>query len=292
MLATVQACRGAEHNAAKLGVLIDGALLRDATPRTRRRWKFDTACSLFPPGTADTAVQVGPLLFEVPMNQIDTETVESLFDAGTGQLLGSFVVTASHEADLVQALRHFVDVQLDDGTEMVMRFYDPRILPFWLGGLPDVYRRFLGAAISHWIYWTENLEVRVSRLVGSPVDTLQAAFPLRLSAQREADLIDASTPYLVMNRLVSEQPGRLARIPRAHRYEFIRIQLERARMHGLASLSDLEAYCGLAATLGEQFDSDPTMKGELLKVSAGATFLQVISNLTSSDWQRMREAKQ
>jgi hypothetical protein len=292
MLAALQRCRSVPQPASKLCVLIDGALLRSATPRTQRRWPVDAARSLFLSGIADTAAAVGPLLFELPADQPDRAAVESLIDLTTGQMLGSFLVMTNQDADAVEVLRQFVDVQLDDGTEMVMRFYDPRILPFWLSDLSDAYRGHLGTAVSLWLYWAETLEVRVMELSSGSRHRSgpETSFPVRLSAQQETALINASTPYLVMNRLRAEEPDRLSGIPHVHRYDFIRQQLERAAEHGVSALSDLEAYCGLAVALGARFDNDPAMDGALRSVKAGVPFGQAITTLSEIDWLRMRDA--
>lgn len=291
MLAALQTCISAQREPARICVLLDGALLRNATQRTQRRWQMNAAHSLLPHGTSDTAVRVGPLLFELPTDQVDAETVRGLLETPTGHALGSFLVPTNDSVDPVEVLRRFVDVRLADDTEMVMRFYDGRILPFWLSDLPDIYRDHLGTAVSDWIYWTETLEVRAAQFTGAPHNTAELEFPMRLSSQREADLINASAPYLMMTRLLSEEPDRLLNIPHAQRYPFVQRQLEQAGTHGLESWPDLEAYCGLAAALGEHFDSNPAMKSALLQVKAGVPFSQAIAALTDSDWRRIRETK-
>ena len=295
MLAALRRGLSADNGMPKLFALLDGALLGKMPLDVRRRWPARRASSLLPSGAADTAVAVGPLLFEVQVDQLGRSLVESLVDMATGELIGSILVGSHNAAEVVENLRQFVDVRLDDGTEMVMRFYDPRILPFWLEGLPDEYARHLGAALSQWLYWGADWELRVSEFASAAPQATSSptvAFPVRLSAEREAQLVDASVPHLMMSRLRSEDPDALSKLPHAVRYGFLRQQLDRAKAHGLNGMSDLETYCGLAVTLGPRFDADPAMEAALQHAKAGAAFHKAIAGLNAGDWQRVRKAAQ
>jgi hypothetical protein len=94
----------------------------------------------------------------------------------------------------------------------------------------------------------------------------------------------------MMGRLRSEDPSGLAKIPHADRYGFIRQQIDRANEHGLSGLNDVEAYCGLAVTLGPRFDADPAMKMALQEAKAGTAFDEALAALNANDWKRIREA--
>lgn len=273
--------------------LIDGALLRNMSPRAQRYWQIGAAQSLLPPGTADTAVKVGPLLFEVPVRDLSDALVRSLVDMATGHMVGSLLIAKTNSGHAAKALEAFVDVKLEDGAEMIMRFYDPRVLPFWLEGLPDAYQRHLGATISHWFHWGPDLKVRSMEFMHSAegiTSIPRTEFPMRIPSQWESQLMNATIPFLVLGRLGASEPQCLANIPHSKRYGFIQSQLERAAVHGLSTLGDLEAYCGLAAAFGVGFDACAPMDAILRDVKAGKAFDQAIASLRGSDWQQMREA--
>lgn len=295
MLAAMRSRVAMQTSKVTLLALVDGALLRNLPSRQRQRWPVEVGRSLLPPGTAASAGEVGPLLFELPASLIDSALVQSVIDPGSALLAGSFLLASTGLDTVAKVLSPFIDAQLADGTELVMRFYDPRILPLWLDGLPDAYLSHIGSAVSHWLYWDLDHRIRAvefSDLLVNGNGVADAEFPVRISVQREAQLMAASTPHLVIGRLLREGADVLRPIPPAERYDFVRSQLERATAHGLSTLRDLEAYCGLAVALGKCFDTDSAMESALHDVKAGLPFDKAIAALKDTDWDRLREAVQ
>lgn len=173
---------------------------------------------------------------------------------------------------------------------MLMRFFDPRVLPFWLDMLPAAHRAYLAQGVRHWIHRDTALQLRTAD-IAAPADVRQAAeFPLQLTQAQEDELLAACYPYTMLERLRVEKPALLASLPAARHYDFVRDQLARCRAHGADSAASLLIYCELALRYGARFDEDPAMAAVFDAVAQGQAFPEALARVPAEDWRRMQEA--
>jgi len=271
-----------------LFALVDGALLLDLPKRAQQAWPASQALSLLTGATGAGAAEVGPLLFALSQEQVDAGLPDTLLDVKTGRSAGSFLVSSQSLSGLATCLARFVDVKLDDDSTMVMRFFDPRVLPFWLDMVQPGYTAHLAASASSWLYWDAQLALCSVGLHASNTPGAAATFPVRVSPEAEQKLLDDCYPFTLIERFRKEDANALERVPVKDRYTFFRDQLARARGHGVQSNGEIEAYCGLALELGPRFDEDSAMRPVLLKVKAGEKLLEALASVEDDDWARLK----
>jgi Domain of unknown function (DUF4123) len=268
--------------------LIDGAILRELPKTQRKHWPTHQATSLLVRASADAA-EVGPLLFGLTPTQLHTQLADTLLDTKTGRIAGSFITTRANTPELVEQLTRFVDVTLDDGSEMVMRYFDARVFPFWLEVLTPPYRAHAASVVNQWLYWGSDLQVKTISFTQAPQHK-EPDWPMQISVQQENALMTACEPFTMIERFRTQDGAALSKVAPEQRYAFFREQLERAQRHGLSGQSDLEAYCSIALDCGPKFDEHPAIKAALAHMKTGQTFSKALSAVNDADWKLLRGA--
>lgn len=270
--------------------LVDGAQLLDLPERVQRQWPATNAISLLTGAIGNGASEVGPLLFELSSEQMKSGLPSSLLDVVSARSVGSFLISTTSVSALAGHLSSYVDVTLDDHSAMVMRFFDPRVLPFWLDLVQPRYAPHLGAVVSSWFYWDQALAVRKvsfpSQMTGKDTE-----FPVRISSNDEQTLLDRCYPFTLIERFRVEDEAALAKIPAHQRYDFFRDQVARANGHGIRSNGEIEAYCSLAIASGPRFDEDADVKIALAKLKEGMPLLKALELVDGEVWIRMRGSR-
>jgi hypothetical protein len=267
--------------------LVDGALLRNLSTRAQRRWSAKNARSLLTGGTGSGAAESGPLLFQLSPQDLEHDLPISLVDEASGHNAGSILFSRLDLYTLAARLSPFVDVELSDGATMVMRFFDPRVLPVWLDLALKVFSRHLSGTASNWLYWDDRLELNNCEIHQND-NQADEYFPLKLTANQEQQFLEECYPFTLIERFRQEDPGALASISVADRYHFFRTQIARAESNGFTGSSDIEIYCGLAIDMGPRFDENDIFSEPLLKAKAGAKLADILSSLSNDDWARLR----
>ena len=271
-------------------VLVDGALLDTLPDDEKASWPAFVAASLLD-NADDDARRVGPLLFEWQPADDSADAVDVTDPRSIPWSAASVLVSPLTLAQLAAHLAPMVDVQLEQmESAMLMRFFDPRVLPFWLDMLPPAHRAYLAQGVRHWIHRDTELQLRTAD-VTAPANVARAAeFPLQLPQAQEDDLLAACYPYTMIERLRAEKPALLASLPAAQHYGFVREQLERCQAHGAESAASLLIYCELALRYGGRFDEHPEMAAVFDAVAQGQDFPQALALVPAEGWQRMQEA--
>lgn len=268
--------------------LVDGAILRDLPVRARQRWPASKARSLLTGATGTGAAEAGPLLFPLSKQEVQDGLPDTLLDATTGRHAGSFLLSALDLNALAARLSPFVDVKMADDSTMVMRFFDPRVLPFWLVLAQAAFSRHLAGTLSRWFYWDAQLALKAVPFTAPGGAAADAGFPLRITSAQEQQLLEACHPYTLIERFRVEDPAALAKVPVTERYAFFQTQIERARGHGIEATGELEAYCSLAIDLGPLFDEHEVMRTPWRDVKAGAKLADALASVGNADWSRVR----
>ncbi|UEP30331.1 MULTISPECIES: DUF4123 domain-containing protein [unclassified Burkholderia] len=271
-------------------VLVDGALLDTLPDDEKAPWPAFVAASLLD-NADDDARRVGPLLFEWRPAADSADAADATDPRSIPWPAASVLVSPLTLAQLAAHLAPMVDVQLEQmESAMLMRFFDPRVLPFWLDMLPPAHRAYLAQGVRHWIHRDTELQIRMAD-IAAPAHVARAAeFPLQLSQAQEDGLLAACYPYTMIERLRAEKPALLASLPAARHYGFVREQLERCQAHGAESAASLLIYCELALRYGGRFDEHPEMAAVFDAVAQGQDFPQALALVPAEGWQRMQEA--
>jgi hypothetical protein len=271
-------------------VLVDGALLQTQGAAQRERWPLFAGLSLLENADLD-AQAVGPLLFGLPP-AVEADETGAADDTGIVWPASSVIVSPLPLKELAAHLTPMLDVKLEQmDSTMLMRFFDPRVLPFWLDMLPADHRAWLARGVHDWIHLDAHQHLHAARMEmprrTGEID-LTARFPLQLSQQQEDDLLAACYPYTMIERLRSEFGTLMERVPLATQYDFVRGQLDRCRAHGADSPASMVTWCELALRYGPHFDEHPAMQPVIAALDDGQTFTQALARVPPGEWARMQ----
>lgn len=274
-------------------VLVDGALLQTRSAAQRERWPTFAGLSLLANADLDTQA-VGPLLFELPL-EAEAEEADEADAADDGGIVwdaSSVIVSPLTLRALAAHLTPMLDVQLEQmDSTMLMRFFDPRVLPLWLDLLPADHFAWLARGVQGWIYRDARRNLNLARIEApGKSGELDAAarFPLQLSQQQEDDLLAACYPYTLLERLRSEFASLMEHVPPANQFDFVCEQLDRCRAHGADSPASLLTWCELALGYGPHFDEHPAMQPMIAALDEGLDFAQALALVPPGEWKRMQ----
>lgn len=199
----------------------------------------------------------------------------------------SLIVTDEPLPNLLGRLIWLTDVAHDDGTEWIMRYYDPLILPHWLEVLDAAQRVGALAGIRAWLYI--DVRGRPQIVCGDKGEALAVVGnkPMILNQHQCGELMNRTLPYMVMHQLETDDPQALAALSPNDRYDFFSQQLGKALAYGLASPTDLKSYCMLSLMFGGYFDMAPLAATALQEAKSGPSFSERILGWTPQQWDSL-----
>lgn len=279
--------RHAGHDDTAVFLLADGARLLEQ----RKMFTFpplrSAGVSIALDNPAHDACAAGPLLFELDWYEWRSpsraSTLETLFRNGACSLL----VSPLSMPELVQHLRRYLDVTLADGSEMMMRFYDPRVLPFWFSLLSASYLADLGAGVVEWAFFDHRLELCWLTLDGPNAKAPEARFPFEITAQQEQQLMRQCQVHTLLDRLHADPVSMLAKVALGNRYTILSVLIGKAHGYGFDGMGDLENFCRLGLQYGPDFDQRGPMKRILAGRETTAHVDELTALLTGEDWKEM-----
>lgn len=274
-------------DAASLFSLIDGAQNRDLHKMGLERKDGVRVHSLLDASANFDAAYAGPLLIEHTRRMACAALAGILNDSCSANYV-SLITTSQPTDQLASRLEWLTNVVHEDGTEWIMRYYDPRILPHWLEVLDSGQRDIALTGIRQWLY--VDVRGRTQIIHGTPaVDAGMGAMePLSMSPAQHEALMERCMPYMIMDLLVSDNVEELQTIPVPERYDFLATQLGRAQAHGLESVPDLKTYCMLGLMFGPGFDRYRVAAATLDARDAGS-FNERILAWTPAQWDAMSQ---
>ncbi len=130
-----------------------------------------------------------------------------------------------------------LDVVLDDDTEMLLRFYDPRVFGELLACLEeDPLQAFLGA-FRTWAYLNrDGVLCKVAPAASNQEDRYES--PLRLSAQASAALLLSSEAGQVLNETLKRWPDDLQMLLKQQQFDLAKACCKHADTLDMDNLAD------------------------------------------------------
>jgi RNase P/RNase MRP subunit POP5 len=260
-----------------LYALIDGAQFTEFreifASNERAIWR-----SLLPEGAPDDAVTVGPILLQ--LSDVSHTDMELLLAQSADRNFVSFISSGAEDIGL--HLRSLTDVKHDDGTEWVMRYYDPRVIPTWIHVLNDEQRLHVCAPINSWVY--RNIHGDFVAIRGLNSKKPASGFPIVLSQSQQDFLMRGSMPYLIRSMLLQDHGNIFPEDSELAQCSSIAKKIDDAAQRGLIELSECNLYCLLSLMLPKNFHNHPLMI-EIL--SNPRTFQSKIQSLTGDEWKSL-----
>ncbi|MES2757091.1 MAG: DUF4123 domain-containing protein [Pseudomonadota bacterium] len=252
----VLAAHAAKHPNEFFYLLIDHAgmpgLLRELR-KTRFEW-----ASLFEGTTQANALSVAPILIRVGST---SEAIPHGFflrwvcERGAYRSSLTLLVSALTIRELAGRLTARLDAKISDETEVLLRYFDPRVFEQLVLSLSIDQRTALLSVASSWWFVDRIGELRAVESQFSMTDAHCA--PLILSARQEFALVDASEPDQVAEQLRKSVPNEFNRLSGAERYPFITRHMRDGRDFRITSTRELALYCALALLYGADFSTGP-----------------------------------
>ena len=231
--------------------------------RAQSEWR-----SLFSGTREEGALAVAPILFRIdPGTAAQRGVLTWLSEHGTFASALLFVASSLEIDQLANRLAQRLDARISEEAEVLLRFYDPRIFEQLLKALsPSQKQEFLSCANTWWFVGRTGGLHEVSAEF-QMADSFSP--PLRLSANQEFALLDASENDQVIEQLKTALPDLYSALPPSERYEFVTRHVTAAQHLKISATHELALYCAVALTTGDDFASIPLWDEILCKVSAG-----------------------
>lgn len=209
------------------------------------------------------------LLWEgVTNNKPALRAVQTLCQEGCYACAVSVIDSTLELEQLASALTERCKVQLPEGMEMVLRFFDTRVIGPLIDTLDGDQKHSFFSCATQWLYSGRDgsLEV-VPESTPEGADSFSA--PLKLSHQQQNELIDAGEADLIIGLLVNANIEPLINLPVPKRHIVISNFLAEAKTWGLSETPEFAGYCCLALTIASDFASIAPWNQWLPEVKAG-----------------------
>jgi hypothetical protein len=240
-------------------------------------------------GTPEAAAEhLAPRLMLAPPagSQLNLAWLDALTQMATKFPCVSWIASAVSPEALAAHLRQWLDGVLldDDGTplgEVMVRFFDPRVLPALMQTWTPAQKAALMRPIHEWAVWlrAQQWQCWVRSVDSSPSLLPRVAQYTSVQARALADFGRADR---LMARLEDASRGpdadpgwsqRLQRqfdeTPPSVMWQHLQRLTQQALAHGLSADADLLTYCGLGLAQDERFDEAPAVRDAIALVVSG-----------------------
>ncbi len=247
-------------------VLVDSALYGE--PQRRHPLGVDCATLVVDGAEDDEARAVLPLLMAWPADEstrtwLAPRSIQWALDRHAATWLRSPLPLK----ELAEALGRRMDALLDDGTGVLLRFADARILGPLPGSLTVEQQSALFAPVARW--WYLDRGEQLQEVVKPHGDAIPVSLPIVLAQHQLDAMLEAAEPDFVMQSLDKLAPRMIERVERRSRHSFVQQQVERARAWGMEATADFALFCALVLERGEQVLKRPQWATVAQQAKAG-----------------------
>lgn len=274
----VNTLRATTPAGARLYALIDLANCQRHVNDTLRTLKSHSgACVLGE--LCDEAERASPWLVEIPLHDSTSRLIDWSVGVAHGSPCTSWLSSTLGLPGLRTMLRARTDAQLPDTHDVLLRYFDPRILPALYNLLGPAHPSGFFAIGQSWQYLDREHELQTLALL-SPADPDPFMSPLQLSSAQFDELLASSEIDSVVPELMREAPAEFAALKPTTRIRFTQQWLARANEWGIDQFPDRVILCVLALKLGEGFYQQPEWKDALTTMKQrGQRLSQVIAHV-------------
>ena len=233
--------------------------------------------NLFAGSQEQAALQVAPLLFLIDDECMKEHSRLLSWVAQHGTYTSCMLLLSSPLSlnELGHRLARRVHFRISEQTDVLLRFFDPRVFEALASELaPPQRKAFLGVADCWW-YINRSGDLRQQLAGYDPDDAFNT--PMLLSAQQEFALVEASEVDQVAAQVQATVPDVYIRMGAPQRVSFLRRQMAAANAAGVSGTHDVALYCGLALLYGEDFALEPSWQETFTKVHGGARLSDAVA---------------
>jgi hypothetical protein len=244
-------------------ILVDAAQYPKIWKTLDAKYRNLAWLSLFEHTGNKEAIKVGPLLIEI---EHEHEMVLNDFIEQTKNTYClSWITSPLSLSELRDHLNALTNIEMEDGTSWVMRYFDTRILPIWYGLLNEDQKAHVSLPIVSWSYVDRLGAKQTINGVGHKEAPSEEVF--KLSQQQENILFDAAYPDAIIQKIAEGGSDELQAMSPPQRYQFIAKQIQTAnKQFGIEGTPDVLLFCTLALMNGDGFENSEPYAGMLRQV--------------------------
>lgn len=222
-------------------------------------------CSLFDGQAEQKHPEIAPLLLHWPEDEsVNARQMRrDIRSLASEKPAVSIIESDMAMEELSEHLRKFHLVKLPNGREMLLRWYDTRILPVWVDIMAPSQAQGFFSGVNRWrMYDRYGEEVDLTIQVKEARE-LPALSPYAIDEAQYARLIEACGADVLIAHLRDVIPDEIRRLSHRVLYPFVTDHLDAARRQGLESLDDQTQYMLLALYTSGEFLSHPHVRQRL-----------------------------
>ena len=246
----IQLVKQQDEQGRSLYAIVDPASWPEAHKRLHALKASGKAVSLFDDTPLAHDDEVAPLV--IVIDTADERLVQQLLTVAEEKPAVLWLAAPAPLDVLVAGLRTKLWAELDDGTPITLRFFDPRVLPELDRTLDDSQRERLHDGVACWWFEDRRNVLRTLQPAMRVSDKHIAA--IRLTDIQAQALLAAAMPDRVMNIVAGEAPAGWRALRRAEQYSLVVQQIETAQSYGIESENDFATFVSLRRALGPQFE--------------------------------------
>lgn len=204
--------------------------------------------SLFAGHAEESLLDIAPLLISLGHANVASRATKEIEQLAAARPAVSMLESDLELAALAHHLQAFHTIKLPERKEMILRWYDTRVLPVWMEVMNGRQRAGFVHGIGRWTYWDrfgDLLELELGPQSPFPPLTpyaLDEAQLVRLQAASETDVLLAQLRRIIPDEIASASFRQL--------YPFVDQHLRIARQHGLVGLDERAQFLLLALFTG------------------------------------------
>ena len=269
---------------AKLYGLVDGAQY----PESIATWVLEFSPevrSLFEGLPEEEAGNAAPILFEI--DDAKSEWVRQIDEMDRYRPCFTVVRSALSIDELKLHLQRFLFVDIGEGMEVLLRWFDPRSLPSILAVWGKAAQAALTRPLTIWMYRGGRSEWQYIGIDARAPAADAGEFPLSFSQQQLDELERHDEPHALMSEL-SDLGLIDGNQSYATRFQDFLRRYNRAGEWGLTSRADRHAFCVVSYQYGESFERHDEIRSAIRSSIASETpLVQSFEMIPAYVWREL-----
>jgi len=279
--------------------LIDCAAHDDAFAQLAAQFPGARWQSLFS-GTPEAHLQsAAPLLIELDPGAADKSIFTWLIEKERARPSVTWIKSRFALSALALVLTRRLQCRINDDEDVVLRFYDPRILLGLSSALTAAQKKFFFAPVTSWTAWEPRREVYfgIDPEPATPAEI--AAFsvvPISLDQRQRDQLMyyDKEALYeSIIAHWETNSPEAIEGLDTATLREVAIAAVARCAGYGIQGADDQHLFAGLMMRVSPSFDAHPMVRSYLLdeELAPEERLGKMIDELPDAIWRQIGEQK-
>jgi hypothetical protein len=235
--------------------------------------------------------QYGPVLIPLDRNANSGQLpVSQLLHSMQYGWTVSWITSPLDLIDLSKHLAGHLNGVLEDGREVLIRYYDPRNLAPFMENMDAKTKTALLTPIRHWTYWDRNLAL--STIDGAGLTDMAGVQSTQIASSMQQAMANAAVPDLIMSNLLADSDPRQFEewLPHTIYHSIVHL-IHNARTYGVSEFQDIYLFVSLSINIHPEFDKLlPIFVSEKKNITLGEiTLLELVLGIDDDQWNNLSQ---